>query len=66
MWIIDRFEGEYAIIESDGVTFDVPLCALPDGVAEGDVISVCADREATKERSEHINSLMNKLFGENR
>ena len=66
MWIIDRFEGEYAVIESEGTVFDIPVCALPEGVAVGDVISVSVDRCAARERSERADSLMNKIFGENR
>ena len=66
MWIIDRFEGGFAVIECDDVTFEIPVNALPAGVREGDVISVEIDDSKTCERKKNIDSLMNKLFGENR
>jgi len=66
MWIIDRFEGEYAVIECGDKRFDVPKYALPEGAREGDVITLGIDPCETKKRSEHIDSLMNKLFGEKR
>ena len=33
--VIDRIEGEVAVVEIDGGTLDVPLAGLPAGVAEG-------------------------------
>ncbi|MBQ4528104.1 MAG: DUF3006 domain-containing protein [Clostridia bacterium] len=62
MWIIDRFEGEYAVIESGGTTFNIPKSVLPEKAKEGDCIDVCINTEETKHRKEKVNSLMNKLF----
>lgn len=37
--IIDRFEGEYALVEFDGKKMkNIPRTILPDGCKEGDVI----------------------------
>lgn len=33
--VIDRIEGDVAVVEIDGGTLDVPLAGLPAGVAEG-------------------------------
>ncbi len=33
--VIDRIEGNVAVVEIDGGTLDVPLAGLPAGVAEG-------------------------------
>lgn len=45
MWIIDRFEGDWAVIEPDGgVTFDIPRRLLPNGSREGDVLWVEGER----------------------
>lgn len=32
---IDRIEGEMAVLEAAGATWDWPLAALPEGAAEG-------------------------------
>lgn len=61
MWIIDRFEGEYAVIEHGGVTFNVPRCALPEEAGEGDVLRVIADNELTLQRKQNIKKLFDKL-----
>lgn len=44
--LIDRIEGNYAIVEApDGSLHDVPLALLPSDVREGDALSVrAADR----------------------
>lgn len=39
--VIDRFEGDFAVIELEGGTvIDVPRWLLPAGASEGDVIIV--------------------------
>lgn len=64
MWIIDRFEGEYAVIEHGCVTFNVPRCALPEDIKEGDVLKVIVDEELTWQRKQKIQKLFDKLKGE--
>lgn len=40
-WVIDRFEGDLAVVEVDGEhVLDVPRWMLPDGAGEDDVIAV--------------------------
>jgi hypothetical protein len=34
-WVIDRLEGDVAVVEFDGTTFDLPLAVLPNGATEG-------------------------------
>jgi hypothetical protein len=61
--IIDRFEGEWAVIEYGRKTFNFPKTLLPKKAKEGDVItiSISIDREATaKERN--IEKLADQLF----
>ncbi len=61
--IIDRFEGDYAVCETDTGSFaDVPRAVMPQGAAEGDVISITIDRSETDKRKQNINSLMDSLF----
>lgn len=69
-YIIDRFEGDYAVLEMEsGGTIDVLKADLPE-VAEGDVIifengfyRVC--KEETLKRRELIAEKMRKLFEKN-
>ena len=67
-YIVDRFEGEYAVLEKeDGTTIDV-LKELVSGV-EGDVVVLKdgeyhADEEQTLARRRMIEEKMRKLFGE--
>ena len=64
MFIIDRFEGNMAVIEYNGRTFDLPKNLLPKEAKEGDVlkISIEVDREETEKRRKRIKNLMNELF----
>lgn len=36
--VIDRFEGELAVLEQDGRTFELPRAWLPPEAAEGEVL----------------------------
>lgn len=38
-WIIDRIEGDIAIVEYRGQYFDIPLCLLPD-LKEGSTLQI--------------------------
>ena len=61
--IIDRFEGDFAVCETQELKFvNIPKAALPDEAKEGDVISISIDKSQTDKRKEKINGLMNSLF----
>lgn len=66
-YIIDRFEGEFAVLEREsGGTKDIPKAQLP-GAREGDVIifeggTYRIDKEETQKRKELIAEKMHKLF----
>jgi len=67
MFIIDRFEGDWAIIEKENRhTFNLPRSILPPHIKEGDVISIQVgiDLVATKERTEKSQRMFDKLFDE--
>lgn len=67
MFIIDRCEGDWAIIEMENRhTFSLPRFVLPSGIKEGDVISIQVDIDlvATKERAEKSKRMLNNLFDE--
>lgn len=67
MFIIDRFEGDWAIVETENrLTFNLPRSSLPPGLKEGDVINiqVSIDLVATKERTEQSKRMVENLFDE--
>ncbi|HBV97729.1 MAG TPA: DUF3006 domain-containing protein [Desulfotomaculum sp.] len=51
MLVIDRFEGEYALIKMNKKIFHIPKVLLPKGAREGDVVSIniTVDSRATAE-----------------
>ena len=66
-YIVDRFEGEFAVLEKEtGGTVDVPLNSLP-AVCEGDVLVLengvyTKDEGETLSRKKIIQEKMRKLF----
>lgn len=66
--IIDRFEGNYAVCETEEKKFiDIPKSDIPDGAKEGDVLSKSdsgykVEKKETAEKRETIKARMNKLF----
>lgn len=59
--IIDRIEGDFAIVElEDGTTIEVSKLLFGD-INEGDVFSIQKDEESTSERKEEIGSLFERL-----
>lgn len=62
MLIIDRFEGEQAVVEFGKITFEIPRAALPKNTKEGDVILISIDHDRTQSRKERIDQLSDELF----
>jgi hypothetical protein len=69
IYIIDRFEEEYAVCEREDKTFEnIRKLQLPKSVKEGDVIIrteegvFWIDKEATKKRKEIIRKKMDQLW----
>lgn len=64
-YIIDRFEGKFAVIElSNGTHANMPRVLIPLEAKEGDTLSICVDLKSTKERKEKIEHLMSDLFAD--
>lgn len=60
--IIDRFEGDYAVVELlNGKMINVPRI-LFENAKENDVINITIDEEETNKRKEMVSSLIHKLF----
>lgn len=65
--IIDRFEGNFAVVEFEDRTEDIPKEILPKDCKVGDVVSfidnkISVDKAETLKRKEEIDDLMNELF----
>lgn len=62
-YIVDRFEGEYAVIElSGGKTVNIPKSILPENACEGSIINITVDETETAKRKEKMQNRLNGLF----
>ena len=63
--VVDRFEGEYAVLlfGDDEIKVDFPKKLLPQGTHEGSWLKVVfeLDQEGTKKQEEKIAGLIEKL-----
>ncbi|MFA5576578.1 MAG: DUF3006 domain-containing protein [Tissierellaceae bacterium] len=60
---IDRFEGEYALVElGSGHILDIPKAILPPEAKEGDIVSLRIEEEETEERRRRIQRKFDSLF----
>lgn len=65
--IIDRFEGEFAVVEIDGATHDFKKSMFPKEAEVGDVVEITGDKvtvlkEETKKRRKEIEDLMDEVW----
>lgn len=66
MLVIDRIEGEWAVISQDMLVFKIPLALMPVGVKENDVITmtVSKDEAAAHSRKKQMDQLAKDIFKE--
>lgn len=64
MFIVDRFEGDWAVVEYGGITFNLPSSLFATNVKEGDVITIniSIDQALTNERRQKAKEMMQSLF----
>lgn len=65
--IIDRFEGEYAVIEVDGETRDVKRNLIADSVRVSDIVILKngkweRDSDETLKRKKEVKKLMDSVW----
>ncbi len=61
--VIDRFEGEFAVIElENGDMVDIPKKILPDNAKEGSVIKITCDEKETQLSRDAAKKKMNSIF----
>ena len=62
--VIDRFEGEFAVVELSGGAFvNLPRVLVPEA-KEGDVIHISIDAAERSRREQAVEELMNDLFSD--
>ncbi len=60
--IVDRIEGDYAVVEIEkGKMCNLPLVFVPN-VKEGDVVTITINKDKIEERKKTIEDLMNSVF----
>jgi Protein of unknown function (DUF3006) len=65
--IVDRFEGDYVVIEVNGETQDVKKSKVADGVTAGDAVELIdgiwtKDVERTESRTAEVKKLMDSVW----
>lgn len=63
-WIIDRFEGDFAVVECEGIYFNLPRNVVPSGAEEGSVLEISVNAEETENKEKELKGRLKKLFGE--
>ena len=63
-YIIDRFESDFAVVELNGNSYNIPKILLPVDAKEGDVITTAVDKNATENKKTEARSLLDSLFNE--
>ena len=66
-YIIDRFEGDFAVCETDNGMVNIEKNRLPENVKSGDVLiktnkGFVFDNQTKSDRLKKIKDLQNKLF----
>jgi hypothetical protein len=64
MLIIDRFEGDFAVVETSDGFVNIPRIDMPSNIIEGDVLAISIDKKKSDARKKRINSMMHNLFKE--
>lgn len=69
MLIIDRFEGDYAVVEDGDTMINIRREFIEDGAEEGDVLAVMdtfymIDRAQTEKRRREAAEMLNRIAGE--
>ena len=60
--IVDRIEGDYAVVEIDkGKMCNLPLELVPN-IKAGDVVTITINKDKTEARKKTIEELMNSVF----
>lgn len=61
---IERFEGDWAVIEYQGKIFNFPIELLPQGAKEGDILKINleVDKKQTKIAQDNAQKMLDDMF----
>lgn len=60
---IDRFEGDYAVVELENRDMaDLPKALVPLGAKEGDILEITIDEDETESRRQRIERMTEDLW----
>ena len=63
--IIDRFEGDFSVVElENGTTVDMPGLLIPKGAKEGDILKISIDEDETENRKKRIKKMYEELWNQ--
>ena len=62
--MIDRFEGNFAVIETSDGMVSIPVSDIPANCKEGDALLLAVNPDATMQRKKRIDRLMGNLFSD--
>jgi len=62
MLIIDRFEGDFVVIETSNGFINIPKADIPLSAREGDILDLSVNKNDTGARKKRINGMMDDLF----
>ena len=62
MLTIDRFEGDFAVVETTNGFINIPRSDVPANANEGDVLVLSLDTNETEARKKRIEGMMDNLF----
>lgn len=64
-FIIDRFEGEFVVVELENRDMmNIPIDIIPKFAKEGDVLKIIIDEDETFSRKKRIEEKFKRLFKE--
>lgn len=62
-FIIDRFEGEFAVVELENRDMiNIPIDIIPKLAKEGDTLKIIVDKDETFSRNKRIEEKFKRLF----
>ena len=66
MFIVDRIEGNIAVVEFEDTYLDIPLSCFKEEISEGDVLYLTVDKEETEHRKMSTKARLDRLFNKSK
>ena len=66
MFIVDRIDGNIAVVEFEDTYLDIPLSCFKEEISEGDVLYLTVDKEETEHRKMSTKARLDRLFNKSK